>query len=419
MQKIPAALLAVAVAASAPLFPLDHANITSMTNASFYTLLEGPEPWIIDFYHPYCTHCVEYAAEVATVAAHFALQKAVRVGVVSCLDAKELCAAQHIAAFPALGYYNFRLMRGVNYVDAGAPPLADVAQTVQMLQKGVHPADPSVDHRPLELHHQSSAPLTRYHDGIAAFLFGLHHHVFHERETLRPAMMTALCDWIYLVGDAMPHDTHRRIVLRLHAALRSKTTLEVDAWRQLLARWAASTDDPLFHGDGTTYMACTSYNCGLWTLLHRMSLSPAATRVVPALQLYMAFFGHCVPCRVALERFHTIERLDALTRAPPSVIALHMWRLHNAINSATHAAWPSHDHCPHCRSTTDWDEAAVLSHLQATFATAETLPLGDASVMAPPSRLPWLGLGAASGAAIAGLVYVKCRRSNPSNTKLS
>ncbi|EQC24932.1 hypothetical protein SDRG_17180 [Saprolegnia diclina VS20] len=419
MQKIPAALLAVVVAASAPLFPSDHVNVTSMTNATFYALLEGPEPWIIDFYHPYCAHCVEYAVEVTSIAAHFASQRAVRVGAVSCLEAKDLCAAQHMAAFPAIGYYNFGLGRGLNYVDAGAPLLADVVQTVQTLQKGFHPADPKVDHRPLVLQYQPFSPWTRSHDAVAAFLFGLHHHVFYQRATLRPALLAALCEWIHLVADAMTHGSHRRAVLRLHAALRRKTTLEADEWQQLLAQWAASTDDALFHGDGSTYLACTSYNCGLWMLLHRMSLSPAPTRLVPTLQLFMQHFGHCPPCRAFLETYHSIETLEILQHAPRPAIALHMWRLHNAINSIARSAWPSQDECPQCRSTTDWEEAAVLTYLHATFATADAPHLRDATGMAPPWWLPWLGLGAASGAAVAGLICFKSRRPNQSSTKLS
>ncbi|EQC39770.1 hypothetical protein SDRG_03196 [Saprolegnia diclina VS20] len=114
---------------------------------------------------------------------------------------------------------------------------------------------------------------------------------------------------------------------------------------QLLVQWAASTDDALFHSDGTTYLACTSYNCGLWMLLHRMSLSPVAARLAPALQLFMQHFGHCPPCRAFLERYHSIETLEILQHAPQAAITL---RLHNAINSVARSAWPSQDECPQC-----------------------------------------------------------------------
>ncbi|OQR84947.1 thioredoxin-like protein [Achlya hypogyna] len=401
MQRVFVGLATAVVgasAAAAPLFASDHANVTSFTDTTFAEMQERPGPWIVDFYHPLCSHCIEYASEVSRIAAHFTPQQTLRVGAVNCLEWKELCDAEHIDGYPALVYYNFR-GQGQNYVDAEAMPLADVMLIVKKLFMNISPADPPVA-APLTLLSEPESPATRLHDATATFLYSLHHLVFFDTSLLRSGGVAALADWVALAVDALPHVP----VAGLHASLLDRLTLDADEWRQLLREWGADLDD------GTTYRACASYNCGLWHLLHRASLSGDA-RLLPVLREFLRKFGRCGPCRSFEARFNSENELAELATAaePDAALTLHVWRMHNAANEfvAGHTVWPPVESCATCRTPAgDWNEAAVLAHLRAAYTVDQ-----EASLRSATPTPPLQALAALSGAALCAVGYMyRCRR---------
>ncbi|XP_013395942.1 dnaJ homolog subfamily C member 10 [Lingula anatina] len=69
----------------------------------FQEILGGSQPWIVDFYAPWCGHCQVFAPEFERVAE--ALEGRVRAGKVNCDEQQWLCQQAGIGAYPTVRFY--------------------------------------------------------------------------------------------------------------------------------------------------------------------------------------------------------------------------------------------------------------------------------------------------------------------------
>nr|PNR61881.1 hypothetical protein PHYPA_000305 [Physcomitrium patens] len=122
------------------------------------------------------------------------------------------------------------------------------------------------------------------------------------------------------------------------------------------------------------------YNCGLWLLLHSLTVRVQefeATFAKLAIEAFVDDFYKCDHCRDHFRNATT--RSQASPRISKRDLVLWLWRIHNMITevvaSEEHKTegnssklWPAENDCPACRDKTssltfDWDEEAVYYYL--------------------------------------------------------
>ena len=64
---------------------------------------DGEQPWLVDFYAPWCGHCVQFAPVFESLAAK--LEGKVKLGKVNCQFEQYLCQLTGIRAFPTIRFY--------------------------------------------------------------------------------------------------------------------------------------------------------------------------------------------------------------------------------------------------------------------------------------------------------------------------
>lgn len=78
--------------------------VTSLDASKFRTeVLQSSDPWIVDFFAPWCGHCQVFAPEFEQVAK--AVEGRVNAGKVNCDQHKQLCRDARINAYPSVRFY--------------------------------------------------------------------------------------------------------------------------------------------------------------------------------------------------------------------------------------------------------------------------------------------------------------------------
>lgn len=85
-----------------------HATLPSMVESltpySFqHQVLRSSQPWLVEFYAPWCSHCVEFAPDYEQVALN--LKGVASVGKVNCDKYRQLCSQAHITGYPTIRFY--------------------------------------------------------------------------------------------------------------------------------------------------------------------------------------------------------------------------------------------------------------------------------------------------------------------------
>jgi len=95
------------------LFSFLPSAVVELTAEGFDQLLQGAEPWLVDFYAPWCGHCHAFAPEFATVAKK--LEGRVKCGKVNCDSHYQVCQRAGVSAYPTVQFYQppFHSPRGV------------------------------------------------------------------------------------------------------------------------------------------------------------------------------------------------------------------------------------------------------------------------------------------------------------------
>lgn len=390
-----------------PLFAKDHENITYLTDQNFDSFVvtnEDKRPWLIDYYHPFCPHCISFVPDWIAIAAYYKKLGTIQIGAVSCMDHVK-CRRVGIDGFPTLIGYNFNPLKpGEDDRIVGTHTIKEVTDFVDQLTAGGAGNATAMKEAmklettppvtlPVTIWEQSTLPSdhnSRMADAATAFIFGLKQGIFTGREILEDMHLDALKEWLRVVSLTFPGSFHRKLIRQLYDKVQPLPFLHVDEWEPMLSAWQESTveqytalDIPgnvevpewqrngkIFAGQGNEYVACALYTCGQWNMFHMMTVNPTGIRdeellvaVVGAIRRFMKYFFGCIECRKHFLQENTIKMVQELHRAKRKdrLLKIWLWRMHNSVNQRLgHPLWPKANICENCGTVGGWNERNVL-----------------------------------------------------------
>ncbi|KAG7380795.1 Sulfhydryl oxidase 1 [Phytophthora pseudosyringae] len=290
-----AALLAAPVPASGaavdpkdkgePLFPDGHPNITYLTDKNWDEhMTKTDKPWIVDFYHPFCPHCKQFAPLYFELAAYYKEKGNIYVGALSCMDHVK-CRRVGITGFPTLMTLNFdkknpkkenkriigthTVQEVKDYVNSvfaevafnetgswppGYTPPDDKAKEEEKKKAEEQPKKatgtngtsmekeaPKVTETPVPaIWEESTLPMnqtTRIQDAASAFVFGLKQGAFMASDVMDDEEFDALKGWLKMVSETFPGAINRKIIKPLYEKVKAKELLDFDTWDAILKEW--------------------------------------------------------------------------------------------------------------------------------------------------------------------------------------
>ncbi|KHJ79803.1 thioredoxin [Oesophagostomum dentatum] len=77
--------------------------VTSLGNDYWTTVLDSNEPWMVDFFAPWCGHCVQFSPVYEQIAK--ALDGKVKLAKVDCDQWPGVCQGAQVQAYPTVRFY--------------------------------------------------------------------------------------------------------------------------------------------------------------------------------------------------------------------------------------------------------------------------------------------------------------------------
>lgn len=302
-----------------PLFPENHPNITYLTDKNWDEHMNKTDkPWIVDFYHPFCPHCKQFAPLYFDLAAYYKEKDTLYVGAVSCMDHVK-CRRVGITGFPTLMALNFdknkpkmenkriigthTVQEVKDYVDnviaevtfnttgawppgykspevkakeeaetnatnAGNNTLASSGQDDIKIPKETEPA----------IWEESTLPMnqtTRIQDAASAFVFGLKQGVFMAGDVMDDEEFDALKGWLKMVSETFPGAINRKIIRPLYEKVKEKELLDFDTWDAIVKQWQDGSVDA-FKAEEARF-DFTNVSVPEWQRLNNLFLGQGAT----------------------------------------------------------------------------------------------------------------------------------------------
>ncbi|CEG38808.1 protein disulfide-isomerase domain [Plasmopara halstedii] len=305
-----------------PLFPENHPNITFLTDKNWdQHLNKTDKPWIVDFYHPFCPHCKQFAPLYFDLAAYYKEKGTLYVGAISCMDHVK-CRRVGITGFPTLMTLNFdkrnpkmenKRIIGTHTIQEVKDYVDSVIAEVTFNTTGVWPpgykskeakekeeaekkaekeknAGNSTDASKGQddivfpnvtepaIWEESTLPMnqtTRIQDAASAFVFGLKQGVFMAGDVMEGDEFDALKNWLKVVSETFPGAINRKIIRPLYEKVKEKELLDFDTWDSTVKQWQEGSV-AAFKSEEASYNF-TNISVPEWQRLNNLFLGQGAT----------------------------------------------------------------------------------------------------------------------------------------------
>ncbi|KAG2524170.1 hypothetical protein JM16_002620 [Phytophthora kernoviae] len=313
-----------------PLFPDSHPNITYLTDKNWDEhMAKTDKPWIVDFYHPFCPHCKQFAPLYFELAAYYKAKGNIYVGALSCMDHVK-CRRVGITGFPTLMTLNFdkKNPKAENKRIIGTHTIQEVKDYVNGVfaeaafnETGTYPpgykkveekkedkkeedkkeGDKKKDDKapakakdakepPKEketpvpstpaptIWEETTLPMnktTRIQDAASAFVFGLKQGAFMASDVMDDEEFDALKGWLKMVSGAFPGMINRKIISQLYEQVKDKALLDFDTWSAIVTKWQEGSVE-VFKAEQARY-DFTGVTVPEWQQLDDLFLGQGAT----------------------------------------------------------------------------------------------------------------------------------------------
>lgn len=386
-------------------------------------------PRVVEFYAPWCPHCVHFKSHYIKLARQLTamaskLGQTIEFHAVSCVANKQVCLNQGIHGYPHIQVYPagatngtefgawevhpFRMLSALGIEVEGFEFEFDEAEDTNDKSLSQKSTDESGFQLPRHVHNKQEL----YGDALLSFDFALRNGVFMEAPTLTNTTKDALGKWLELLRRALPPvwkiqryiDT---IMEDFDTATANETIFlkTIEPFKPDHSDWSPACS----HENGLP-----GYTCGLWELFHIMTVGVvewnkqgdnkwiviATEYAADTLRDYVAHFFGCQVCRENFLAAYDACAFDRCNRLKPHTdddendsyptdweqFPLWLWETHNAVNvrllheratregrtvsaqDETDVRWPSRQECPGCwRDDGSWDEDVVYKYLRISY----------------------------------------------------
>ncbi|EEY65303.1 sulfhydryl oxidase, putative [Phytophthora infestans T30-4] len=346
---------------SSPLFTKSF-QVHTLSSQNYDTMLKDSDiVWLVDYYAPWCPHCRHFAPEWERVANFYAKTDKVQVGAVDCTQNSEICNNENIHGYPGVK---------IHHVPADA-------EKAVMMARGARGSKSVVDwaERLMEEHGIKSGVNV---EELAAQLKNFRNAGSLEMKYKRLydagiAAVSTFQNGFFMGSNVLEgerYDKNRHVLAMLVESMKTSNHWNHADWKILLKNWKEAASDKTFpanlftSSEDKSYAFCKTYTCGLWSLLHSITVSDVKvskksatqpwkpSRTVAAIRLYVKNFFGCEECR---EHFMSsnpesiIKELAVSDEEGPHAVVMWIWKMHNKVNKALKKQqWPSKTACPVC-----------------------------------------------------------------------
>lgn len=371
---------------SQPLFE-DSFHVKVLDKEQFIKHIDTTdEVWLVDFYAPWCPHCRHFAPEYEKIAAFYVDSKVVHVGSVDCTKNDELCDREEILGYPAIKLFNVppsatkgikltgygnRNMKGViNWVETllkennmkSGIDVENIDQQIELIRNERVRDDAGNVARALE--NSIEMKYARLQDAGSAAIFGLENALFMGQTTLEGERYEAAVKWVEALASTFPLTTNRLAFQELADIIKQRKSWDQSSWTSIVAKWKEHAKqntfpNTLLKGGDESWLHCTTYTCGLWTLFHSMSAQTNApecdfkpSELASAIRLFVKHFFGCAECVQHFLRANPERVITDLARKDhegANAVTYWLWKMHSIVNRVTKKPfWPSLKQCPIC-----------------------------------------------------------------------
>mmetsp|Transcript_7274 Transcript_7274/g.17725 ORF Transcript_7274/g.17725 Transcript_7274/m.17725 type:complete len:606 (-) Transcript_7274:163-1980(-) len=219
--------------------------VTSMDDNSFPTRMTTNETWLVNFYSPWCPHCIHFAPKWKQMAIQCATMSEIHIGAVDCVANKKTCRDQEIKGFPTVkefkagsnGMTNAKNLKGVEMprgdrlkdemdrrcpksasgvkkldpspapvVGPVPPDRVELPVSVKLRRAGGE-APPSIASQPLEY---ADTLDHRLADATAAVVYTFEEVIFGARQVLSTEEGNRLQEFLTVLSRAFPFEKARK-----------------------------------------------------------------------------------------------------------------------------------------------------------------------------------------------------------------
>lgn len=404
-----------------PLFASNF-NVQKLDESAYQQMLSQNNDssatiWVVDFYSPFCPHCIHFAPEWELLADYYAENHRVRVAVVDCHEYGEsICTTENIWGYPTIKIFpggkifenNYeRHADGIakwldEYLEERAwPPLEmkKAATPSESARTGVERVIP----KPVDSNFKAKElRLRRLQDAGTALMFSLRHGLFLGTPVLNEERYDAAVEWLDVVAGVFPFEGNRLKLAELLEQLKSKSAWTSAQWFETLDDWIIGLSEPnregrpgvfpvsIFSHQDTEWEICISFTCGLWTMFHLLSanvvtatngIEPA--NVMSAIRSFVKYFFGCQECVTHFLEANPESIVSQIAREENSqqALSLWMWKMHNSVSERVgNPVWPLPSECAVCylhspesqiamddAASSRYEEDQVFDFLQSTY----------------------------------------------------
>ncbi|CEG48780.1 protein disulfide-isomerase domain [Plasmopara halstedii] len=296
---------------------------------SFKSMLNDTHTvWLVNFYSPWCPHCLQFATEWEDVAKIYAKVESIQLGAVDCTTQNEICDREGVYSYPGIKMYhvppkskaaidmshddNVYARHVAKWIEEtlkenGMGPIINVGginsstskhRGLIKLYKFGDPVEPLYNEKAMDTR------IKRLKDAGSTVLLTLEDGFFMGTTMLTGERYEAAVTWVQTLAIAFPLKENRAAFALLLDLIRQQQTWSQKDWNAVLYKWkdsanAISYPTNLFASKENLSL-CTTFTCGLWTLFHSLTVNAdqlQPSKVLKAIRLVVEHFFGCEECR--------------------------------------------------------------------------------------------------------------------------
>jgi thiol-disulfide isomerase/thioredoxin len=320
----------------------------------------SPLMWVVVFYAHWCGHCQHFAPEFIKIAEAHRNDSKLRFAAMDCASPSnfkfgedDLCRLQDVRAYPTIFLYKDgkkekELAKVSSDLEKDVAAIADKTGSNENIENGSN-KETSVD-LVLESPDEGetgrslkSDPDSYIHDASLAMFSILHDSVFQgNTEKLGEPQIDDLEHLLHICARSLlPEDFREGCLELIHILQENPHELFRKTWIEEVHAVFGDT-----HWEGKDYASCKDFSCGMWRLLHLITLSSSKAfppeETMKSTRFVVDKYFSCEICRGNfLSHYDECDFERCSMKVDDANVAAWLIRLHNGVNTRLgKSRWP-------------------------------------------------------------------------------